>query len=135
MLSSIYWCNLDPSFHESESVGRQLLHKWHQHSIPPSQKISPLPPLHQHYLASTSFFISTATKHLTFLNSMISCRTQNPESSTNALPLPQIGPAGLNNKTQVAPPLSLYSVFPKYLGRSFPLTNSIPNKIPKNCYG
>ena len=130
MFSSTSWCNLAPSFHEYESVAHQLLQKWHHHSLPPFQKSAPSPPLCQHYLVSTSFFITAATKHPILLNSMISRRTQNTESSTNALPDPQIGLVILYNKPQVAPSLSLYSGLPNSFDWSSPSTNYIPNKIP-----
>ena len=33
ILSSASWCNMAPSFHEYVSVGHQLHHQWHHHSL------------------------------------------------------------------------------------------------------
>ena len=62
MLSSTSWFTLAPSFHEHEIVGHKLTHKWHQNSLPHSQKSDTSPPLHQHSLVSTSFFITATSK-------------------------------------------------------------------------
>ena len=119
MLSSTLWCHLAPSFHEYENVGHQLLQKWHHYSVHPSHKSAPLPPLHQNYLYSNSFFFYRRQKNLTYLNSMISQRTQNPGSITNALHDPQIGIVGLNNKPQVFPPFFCMSDLPTPLAGLF----------------
>ena len=80
------------------------------------------------------FLITAATKHPTFLKSMVARRTQKPDSRTNAIPDPQIGLVSLNNNPQVAAPFLLYAGLPNSFGWSFPSTNYIPNKIPDNPY-
>ena len=78
MFSSTVWCNMYPLFNEYESVGHKLIQKWHHNSLPPSDKSAPLPPICQHFLVSTSFFITDAVKHPTLINEMIDRRKPKP---------------------------------------------------------
>ena len=129
MLSSTSWFTLSPSFHEYESVGRQLLQKWHHHSLTLSHKNATSPSLSVKILWPVPTLLNhSRLKNPTFINSMIAHRTQNLESSTNALPDPQIGYVSLKNNPQVSPSFSLYVRFPKSFVCYLPSTNSIPKQ-------
>ena len=132
MLSLTPRCNMDPSFHECGFLAINYSTNGTRIAYLLPIKV-PLTCLSiQIIWTVTPLFVTATAKHPTLINSMISCRTKDPESSTNSLPNTQIGHVILNNTPQIFPTLLLYTGLANSFGRYYPSNSSILNKTPIN---